>query len=383
MAFLRNRSINWINLHSGIQALAQGIGGVFVLVYLLRAGVSVPATLCVIALIFAGRFVTRPVVLVSAKRWGLKPMAIFGNLLIAMQYPLLAEVHGIDQSLLAFCLLGALGDAFYWSCYHAYFAVLGDSEHRGHQIGANVALAALVGIVAPLLGAWALVGVGPRLAFGAVAVIQALAAVPLLATPNVFVPPTAPHSFSSALPGILLFMSDSWFAVMYVFVWQIALFLALGESLSAYGGAMAFAALVGAVSGMLLGRHIDAGNGIRAVSIAYSVVAVTLVLRAASLGTPWLAVAANALGALAGCLLGPVQMTPVYNLAKASPCATRFLISAEGGWDVGCMCGCLTAAALIAHGAPLSAIIPLGMLGALAQVLLLRRYYARSDSLVT
>jgi hypothetical protein len=323
------------------------------------------------------------VVLVSAKRWGLKPMAIFGNLLIAMQYPLLAEVHGIDQSLLAFCLLGALGDAFYWSCYHAYFAVLGDSEHRGHQIGANVALAALVGIVAPLLGAWALVGVGPRLAFGAVAVIQALAAVPLLATPNVFVPPTAPHSFSSALPGILLFMSDSWFAVMYVFVWQIALFLALGESLSAYGGAMAFAALVGAVSGMLLGRHIDAGNGIRAVSIAYSVVAVTLVLRAASLGTPWLAVAANALGALAGCLLGPVQMTPVYNLAKASPCATRFLISAEGGWDVGCMCGCLTAAALIAHGAPLSAIIPLGMLGALAQVLLLRRYYARSDSLVT
>jgi len=42
MAFLRNRSINWINLHSGIQALAQGIGGVFVLVYLLRAGVSAP-----------------------------------------------------------------------------------------------------------------------------------------------------------------------------------------------------------------------------------------------------------------------------------------------------------------------------------------------------
>ena len=60
MAFLRNRSINWINLHSGIQALAQGMGGVFVLVFLLRAGVSIAATLCAMALIFAARFAIRP-----------------------------------------------------------------------------------------------------------------------------------------------------------------------------------------------------------------------------------------------------------------------------------------------------------------------------------
>jgi hypothetical protein len=33
-------------------------------------------------------------------------------------------------------------------------------------------------------------------------------------------------------------------------VWQMALFLALGESFTAYGGAMALAALVGAVSGL-------------------------------------------------------------------------------------------------------------------------------------
>lgn len=383
MAFLRNRSINWINLHSGIQALAQGMGGVFVLVFLLRAGVSIPATLCAIALIFAGRFVTRPAVLASAKRWGLKPIVISGNLVIALQYPLLAEVHGVDQSLLAYCLISALGDTFYWSSYHAYFASLGDSEHRGHQIAANVALSAIVGIVAPLMGAWALVHVGPRLAFGTVGVVQALAVVPLFATPNVFVERSAPSAYRSALPGVLLFMADAWFAVMYGFIWQIALFLTLDESLSAYGGAMAFAAGVGAVSGMLLGRHIDAGNGVRAVTIAYSVVTVTLLLRATSLGTPWLAVAANALGALAGCLLGPVQMTPVYNLAKASPCATRFLIAAEGGWDIGCMSGCLAAAALITHSVPLSEVIPLGMLGALAQVLLLRHYYARSAAPVT
>jgi hypothetical protein len=71
-------------------------------------------------------------------------------------------------------------------------------------------------------------------------------------------------------------------------------------------------------------------------------------------------------------------MTPVYNLGKASPCALRFMIAAEGGWDVGCVFGCLAAAALISDGVPLSAVIPLAVLGLVAQVLLLGRYYSRS-----
>jgi hypothetical protein len=377
MAFLRNRSINWINLHSGIQALALGMGGVFVLVFLLRAGVSIAATLCAMALIFATRFAIRPAVLIAARRWGLKPLVIAGNLVIALQYPLLAEVHGIDPALLAYCLIAALGDTFYWTSYHSYFALLGDDEHRGHQISANVALAAVVGIVAPLLGAFALGELGPRLAFGATGLVQALAAIPLFATPNVQVPRTAPGALRASLPGVGLFMADGWFAVSYVLVWQIALFLSVGASLAAYGGAMALAALVGAVSGLLLGRHIDAGHGRRAVAIAFSVVAVTLILRAVSVGTPWLAVAVNALSALASCLLGPAQMVPVYNLAKASPCALRFHVAAEGGWDIGCFSGCLVAAALVAQGATLSAVIALGFLGWAGQLVLLRRYYLR------
>ena len=55
----------------------------------------------------------------------------------------------------------AVGDVFYWPSYHAYFAALGDAEQRGQQVGAREALAAVVGIGAPLIGAWALVTVGP------------------------------------------------------------------------------------------------------------------------------------------------------------------------------------------------------------------------------
>ncbi|HXZ84130.1 MAG TPA: hypothetical protein VEI82_01460 [Myxococcota bacterium] len=377
MAFLRNRAVNWIYLHSGIRNLAQGMGGVFVLVFLLRAGVSVPASLCAMALVFAARFAIRPAVLGPAKRFGLKPLVVAGSLVMALQYPLLAAVHGIDAALLAYCLVTALGDTFYWTSYHAYFAMLGDNEHRGHQTSANFALSAVVGIAAPLCGAWALVVVGAQAAFGAVGLVQALAAVPLLATPNVEVPRTAPGSLRSALPGVGLFMADGWLDVSYVLVWQIALFFSLGQSLSAYGGAMALAALVGAVSGLLLGRHIDAGHGRRAVAIAFSALSLTLLLRALSVGAPWLAVGANAIGALASCLLAPTQMVPVYNLAKVSPCALRFHIASEGGWDVGCASGCLIAAFLIARGAPLGGVLLVAFVGVAGQVLLLRRSYVR------
>jgi len=375
LAYLRNRAVNWLNLHVGIRSLAEGMGTLFILVYLLRAGLSIPASLCAMALIQVGRFAIRPAVLPLARRFGLRRAIIGGDLVMALQYPLLARVHGVDESLLAYCLMASLGSTFYWTSQHAYYASVGDSEHRGHQISAAVAVSTLVGIVAPLLGAWLLTAFGAGVAFGTVGVVQALAAVPLFALPRLVVPDQAPGAFRASLPGAWQFMADGWFAVAYQLLWQIALYLSLGSNLAAYGGAMALAALVGAVSGLILGRHIDAGHWRHGVAIAFSAVSLTLVARALSLQTPWLAVFANALGAVASCLLIPVQMVPIYNLAKVSPCTLRFHIAAEGGWDVGGCVGCLVAAGLIAWGAPLAPVMLLGFIGVAAQVLLLRRYY--------
>ncbi|MGH9886153.1 MAG: hypothetical protein ACREBE_11525, partial [bacterium] len=241
----------------------------------------------------------------------------------------------------------------------------------------GVALSALVGIVAPLIGAWSLETVDARAAFAIVGVVQATSVLPLLSIPQVRVPKEAPTALRAALPGVGLFMADGFLDVSYFLVWQIALFFSLGQSLSAYGGAMSLAALVGAVSGMLLGRHVDAGHGRRGVAIAFTALSLVLVARVVSVGTPWLAVATNAVSAIVSCLVVPVQMVPVYNLAKASPCALRFHIAAEGGWDVGHVTGCLVAAGAIALGASLAEVIPLGFIGVLALVLLLRRYYVR------
>src|SRR6185436_3163873 len=212
MAYLRNSTINRLNLHYGIHSFALDGGGVFFRVFLLKAGMSAPGVLVTAALILVGRFLLRPLVLAAGKRFGLKAVVIFGTIVTGLQYPFLPYVHGFDLMLAGFILLASIGDTFYWTSYHAYFATLGDAERRGHQISAREAIVAIVGIAAPIIGGWALTTLGPFVAFNTTAGVQILAAFPLLTAPNIAVKMSAPGSFRAAWRGVLLFAADGWIA---------------------------------------------------------------------------------------------------------------------------------------------------------------------------
>ena len=79
---------------------------------------------------------------------------------------------------------------------------------------------------------------GPRVAFGSTALVQILAAAPLLGIPKIEVARDVPGALKASVPGILLFITDGWIAVGFMIVWQIGLFITLGESFLAYGGAL-------------------------------------------------------------------------------------------------------------------------------------------------
>jgi MFS family permease len=206
-------------------------------------------------------------------------------------------------------------------------------------------------------------------------VIVATSGLPLLWTPKMPIAATQAGAFRAALPGVLFFLGDGFFAAGYVFVWQVALFLSLKQNVMAFGGALAIAAVVGAVGGLLLGRFIDSGNGRRAVFVSFGVLALIVALRAASIHDAALAVFANALGALGSCLYVPTLMTAVYTLAKRAPCTLRFHVATEAGWDTGGAAGLLAAAALIHFGAPIRTAILLSLIGVATGTILLVRYY--------
>jgi MFS family permease len=378
MAFLGNSAVNRINLHYGIYALATASGGTFLLVFLLRVGLTAPEALLTSVAFVAGRFAVRPFVLPLAKRFGLKAMVIFGTFMLALQYPLSAGVSGLDWALFARNAVAAIGEAFYWTCFHAYFASLGDSEHRGHQIGAREALAQGIAIVAPLLGAWALESFGPQWMFPAVGIVQALAILPLLGLPDVAVKREAPGAFRGARAGALIFVVHGWFTAGFIVVWQVGLFVALGTSFSAYGGAMALAALAGAAGGLLLGKRLDGGHGAYAVLFVFGGMIAATVVRAASLGSPEAAVAANAFGVFAMCFYVPTLMTAVYNLSKVSPCSLRFHMAAEGAWDIGYCAAVLLCVAFLAGGLAIGTGVLLAVPALAALGVMLRRYFVRA-----
>ena len=378
MAFLGNRSVNLLNLHYGMHSLAVSGGGAFFAVYLLKAGVSLPLVFCAFAAILGGRFCLRPIILIFGKAWGLRPVVMLGTLVQALQYPLLARVHGLDGWLLALCIVSAAGDTLYWTTYHAYFAALGDAEHRGHQVSAREALVSAVSIVGPILGGWGITHLGPIAAFGGVAIVQAIAALPLLASPNVAIAKTAPGAIWASRMGFAICVTDGWVSAGYYVGWQLFLFLTLKESFTAYGGALALAGVVGAIFGLILGKLVDLGHGAKAATLAFAVFAAYTIARSLTVTIP-MALILNAIGALAGSLYVPPMSTAVYNLAKASPCPLRFHMVTEGAYDIGSGLGCLVAAGLIAAGVPLRVTLLTSVLGALGTLFFLRRYYASED----
>jgi hypothetical protein len=217
---------------------------------------------------------------------------------------------------------------------------------------------------------------GAKTAFTAAALVQALGALPLLAIPKIEVPDSMPGGFLAGRNGFLLFACDGWIAAGIYFAWQVALFVTLGESFTAFGGALAVAGVAGAVASLLLGRHIDGGHGGIAVGITFAVLAGVTLFRAGATDQAAVAVVANAFGAVVTCLYIPTLMTAVYNQAKQSPCPLRFHAAAEGGWDAGGASGCLLIALLTWLGVPLSVCILTALPGIGLSYRILRRYYA-------
>lgn len=350
MRFFQNSAINQIYMHVGLQSFAFNSGSAFVFVYLLKEGMALPLVFLTISAMILARLIFRKAVIPIVNRLGLRNGLIVGTAIEAFGFLFLANVHNVDLWLIAYVAIAACGTAFYWTCYHACVARLGDTEHRGAQVSAREAIFALTGIIGPIFGGFMLTLFGPFYAFAAAAIFNSLAIIPLLTVPHMTILPESTIKRDAKLFAFGMSFSDGLVALAVNFGWRIVLFKTLGENFNTFAGAIAFASLAGAIMGLGVGRLIDLGHHKRSVQIGLAFMVGTVLAEAFGYTSVWGAVAANMIGAVAGPLYMSAIMAPLYNVGKASACTFRFNVVAENGFDAGAGLGCLLAAGLVWAG---------------------------------
>jgi DHA1 family inner membrane transport protein len=350
MSFFANRAFNLVYVHAALRAFAAYGGESFVFVYMLKAGIPAPVVLTAIALMFASRLIWRQMVLPLVLRIGLKRALALSIVAEACTYPVLSQVHDVGFFFFAYLTVWAMASSLYWTTYHGYVSLLGDNHRRGSQVGALEFIGMVVGIIAPGIAAILLTLFGAVVGFGAVAVMLALAAIPIMLAPDLHVAERAEVPPETRRLARRMMFTDGLRSGSSHFTWMIAMFLTLGSSFASYGGAMSLAGLVGAVSGLVIGRSIDLGKGLRALRVGYAVMASISLLRAVAYPLPITAVIANTLGVMAWPIYATAFNSRVYTLARQSSCPLRFNVIAEGGWDMGTCVACLFSAALIQMG---------------------------------
>ena len=287
MAFFSNAGINRLGAHFSLHQFAWSISGAFFATFLLRNGMAPASVLLCIAAVLGLRFSLRPCVLATAARIGLRRSLIVGTLLYACQILALAIASRSRACLVFYIAISALGDVFYWTCYHAFFAALGDAENRGAQLGARGLFVTLASALGPGIGGVLLSNFGAWTAFAAGATIELVAIVPLLriAEPVITLQPWRP-AFTAAREGVILFSTDGLITCALVYTWDMASFLAFDQHFDILGAVLSAAGLAGALGGMVFGGFIDARHTGRAVGLNAWVLTGLVILKAVCIGAP-------------------------------------------------------------------------------------------------
>ncbi|MBG1231853.1 MFS transporter [Aestuariivirga litoralis] len=379
MVYFANRDLNRIYSHSLLHGFAENIGGVFIFVYLLRAGLSVPMVLVTVAGLIGCRLLLRQAVVPFAKIFGVRNAMMLGAAFIAGSFVALAYVDGIDARLMMFMLLAAFGEAFYWTSFHATVASLGDSHARGAQASAIQLVYALTSVVGPIAGGFALALLGPKAAFFTAAAMQVLAIIPCAGLPRMPVSSTPMLHPEASRTAALAYFGDGILSSGNVFSWSMALFITLGEKFQSYGLAQAAAALVGAGMAIALGRLIDGGHPKRSAAIGLVAMTVSVLCKASLFSSPVFVFVALAAGAIAAPIYSSAFNSRIYDLAQESGDALRFHVSGEGGWDLGTSLSCLVGAALLYAGFGFATTISLALIGIVIVGLVIRRSYQAAE----
>lgn len=378
MESLKNKTINLLNLHSGLQRFSSNIFDVFGAVYLLQLGMS----FTLVTLTWAGscflRALLRPFSLLLCERIGLRKTLIIGIILNSALCLFLLKVNGLNFWLFFYIFYIAICDIFYWLPYHAYYAKAGDECDRGKQVGVKHGLITFFRMLSPLIGAIFIVRFGFSFLYVAAALVMLGSVIPILFARDVS--PGTPMKFKEALKtidkhGFMMQIGDG-ILFMHTFVWTIVLFYLVGDYVT-FGGLVTIELVSTMILFMVLGYMIDKGKGGRINHIGLIIVGVVILLRAFIIRTIPAIIISDVLIAFGLTFFTSSYEVGFYDLSKETANTLWFQFFGELGWDIGAFLALLLSVGLFMLGVPLRSVIAFSVIGLWIIYRALKGFYAR------
>ena len=379
MGYLSNRTINHLNIQSALLSLLELAFGTFAPVYFYEQGFSLPEVFFLLALFNAARLPLRLLSFPIVRLVGLKAALMIGAAGFCLSFPILILVKGYDIWLAAYILIFGMFNALYWHCFHTFYSMAGDLEHRGKHLSISQALSTAVSALAPLLGALFIIKSGFHAFF--------LLPIPLMLGMMLVLGrcENAPAHRTSWQEGKKLMFSlgarmhlAEASAVFPLSIgWLFVVYLFSKHQLEIVGGVVTFGMIIQIIYQLWLGRMMDRGAGGKIAHIAGSLRFVQTILKALlPLSLPRI-FTLEALTGATSVHQGLSQATVMYNDSKSSIDPFWYWLFAETAFDLGSILGAGSVAILLLLGVPVQLTILAALPGITAVWFLTSRYFAR------
>lgn len=372
--FFKNRDMNRLYVHWVIYFLAEGIGWIFVPIYFLQNGFSLPQVLMMVAAMMAFRILFRLFYIWFYKylqyKWGM----VFGMAMMAAAVALLPYVLESNYVLAAFLMLFSGGATFYWVGFHCLFSFVGESADRGKNVAMIYSMLVLAEAFVPLASGLIAAVFGFDYLFIAAGIIMIVSLIPLI---SVVVPPeplTATLQESLKDPhcrwGGGYHLAFGFLDMANVFLWRIAAFILIGD-LVLYGGTLSAGMLALALIHLIIGVYVDRGKGRSLFMIGSGLALIQVIFRGLFATTP-VSIAASESFTM-GDKLMTLKDRLYYNFGEKSCHRFWYHFWGEVAWDIATIVLMSLTSGLLLLGLSLPLAImllaPLGLLGAMWMVL--------------
>jgi len=312
--YFQNKEIDELYLSIALRTFAQSLIAIFVPIYLLNLGFSVPSIIIFYLVYYIVATAAMPHAM-AFNSFGIKKNMAFGTVTSILFYLFLTQISSVHYSLVA--IMGGLSAAAYFAGYHIEFSHFHTKGSEGKQssiIQSSTILAASLG---PILGGFLIEGFTYTMVFVIASVLLLLSLVPLFFTKD-YRMKTQEINVTKILKsddmtkGWAYIASGSTLVIAGIF-WPLFIFEQLG-SVSSLGAIISITSILLAVFSFYLGKKVD-GSFRKVFRIGISLYSLSWILRLLLLNPIGLFIS-NTYAAFTGTLIELPMAKMIYSRSK-------------------------------------------------------------------